>query len=641
MKKINDYIYNIKKSPLDLHIKLYRNIKRNLISKTRANYLKSNPLKISDNEFFDLTESRNRKDLINKINKKFLFKDVKKIGVLQDKEIISEANRILNGNFNYLGNSFKINKINWHKDFKSGRIWPLEHYSKLTYENLDDDSDVKIVWDFNRFHHIVKLGIAYSKSRDIKYVNRFKEHIEDWIKNNPVESGVNWLNSMEVAIRAINWIYSFYLFKDRKDIDEEFWNKYLKMLYFKGNFIKNNLEWSPKKENHYLSDIAGLFFLGVFFINTKFGKRWLKFAKTELEKEILNQVSKDGVHYESSINYHRLVTELFMLVYINGIKNNIEFSDNFKERLEKMIEFIMYYTKPSGNAPTIGDSDDGRIIDLWDHNLNDHRELLTIGSVLFNRSDFKKYGKYSAKTLFLMGYDLFSKYKLIQKSSIKLKSKKFTDFYIIRDNNIFLIIHCGSIGRSGFGGHGHNDQLSFEFSLGKKDIIVDPGTYVYTSDVNMRHLFRSTASHNCLQINNFEMDQITKMRPFSMIWKSKAKMIKWGIQKNQIEFIGEHYGFKPYVVRRSIIYDISNKCVLIKDNVLNGNPQKLSITYTFNSKKIVKNKDEFLVDKVRINLDNSKIIQSVMSTSYGIIKKTNCLHSILNRKNEIVTKIHF
>jgi hypothetical protein len=50
------------------------------------------------------------------------------------------------------------------------------------------------------------------------------------------------------------------------------------------------------------------------------------------------------------------------------------------------------------------------------------------------------------------------------------------------------------------GGHAHNDQLSFELSLGGTRLVVDPGTYVYTPLPAERNRFRSTVMQNTLAV---------------------------------------------------------------------------------------------------------------------------------------------
>ena len=76
------------------------------------------------------------------------------------------------------------------------------------------------------------------------------------------------------------------------------------------------------------------------------------------------EVNEDGTDYEASTSYHRLVTEMLLITTILCNKNDINFSKEYMQKLEKMCEFIMDITKPNSLAPIIGDSDDGRLIIL-------------------------------------------------------------------------------------------------------------------------------------------------------------------------------------------------------------------------------------------------------------------------------------
>ena len=98
--------------------------------------------------------------------------------------------------------------------------------------------------------------------------------------------------------------------------------------------------------NHYLSDIVWLVYLVIFFQETKEGKKWLEKGLSALKEEMEFQVYEDGVDFEGSISYHRLVTERFLSATLLCLKNSITFQDWYMARLEKMIEFVMYYTKP-------------------------------------------------------------------------------------------------------------------------------------------------------------------------------------------------------------------------------------------------------------------------------------------------------
>lgn len=73
----------------------------------------------------------------------------------------------------------------------------------------------------------------------------------------------------------------------------------------------------------------------------------------------------------------------------------------------------------------------------------------------------------------------------------------YPDFgvYIYKSPSLYLAVRCGSIGQNGNGGHAHNDQLAIELNIDGKDIISDPGTYLYTPIHKYRNKFRSTRAH--------------------------------------------------------------------------------------------------------------------------------------------------
>ena len=91
--------------------------------------------------------------------------------------------------------------------------------------DLNNSADVKVPWELSRFHHLPTFGQAYLLTDDLKYALEFKNQIEDWIKKNPIEMSVNWTCTMDVAIRACNWIIGYYFLKNCPKINKEFWNK--------------------------------------------------------------------------------------------------------------------------------------------------------------------------------------------------------------------------------------------------------------------------------------------------------------------------------------------------------------------------------------------------------------------------------
>ena len=398
--------------------------------KVRRYYIKIFPVKLSDKQFckavnhknldrlspffFDLADNKGK--IIETIRKKYPDAIAK---------TLNEASEICEHIFDLLGSGkTKLGKeICWHLDFKSGFQWdPKEYYLGTgKHVTLDDDSDVKVPWELSRCQHFATLGKAYwynkqSKMQDAKckideekYAQEFVNQISDWIDANPVELGVNWACTMDVAIRAVNWIWGYYFFCNSPSLPKEFKIKFFKSLFLHGRHILNNLEFGRIRGNHYLSDIAGLIYLGIFFHETKEGKVWLEKGLSALKEEMNVQVYPDGVDSEGSISYHRLVTELFLSTTLLCLKNGITFPEWYMTRLEKMIEFVMYYTKPNGTAPQLGDNDDGRLHILSNYgnwNRLDHRYLLSIGAVVFKRQEFKEAaGEFHEEAFWLLGVE--------------------------------------------------------------------------------------------------------------------------------------------------------------------------------------------------------------------------------------------
>lgn len=494
--------------------------------------------------------------------------------------IQAEVNRISSNVFNLLG-SGDVNlgvKIDWHCDFKTGYRWnPHTFYDDI--EIPQGKADIKVPWELSRFQHLIPLGIAYNLTKDKKYTREFVDEVIDWIAQNPLGHGVNWRCAMDVAIRASNWIAAYDYFKDSGELSDAFREKFTKNLYLHGKHIRWNLEkgWRGLTSNHYLSDIAGLVYLGMFFRNAKPGRKWLGFGVRELKKEMRKQVYDDGCDFEASTCYHRLVLELFfyctLLVVINdqsftgeNHKETAEkcFGKVYTERLYKMFDAVCYLLKPNGKMPQIGDNDSGQFFKFYPREVLDMRYLLSLGAVFFKEPRWKIREFFTkeediAEVLVLYGEGGKKVWDSLTWNGLEqIGSKAFKDagWYVMRYDKNYCIVSCSPNGQNGRGGHCHNDKLSFELQLDGEDVIVDPGTYLYTPDPGMRNKFRSTASHNTVMVDDEEQNRFDLGNIFELEDRTKAKCVKWESNSDVDVFVGEHYGYErlpnPVIHRRQI-----------------------------------------------------------------------------------------
>ena len=441
----------------------------------------------------------------------------------------------------------------WRTDLYSGVEWPLDPADPSRLET-SAGSDIRTVWELGRGYHFPALARAYHTTGDRRFADAFARHVESWIAQNPLGFGPNWLSPMDTAIRAANWALATVLFADCDTLPAPFWARLLGQLRLDARFIERYREWHPLyRGNHYVANGVGLVYVGGLFGDVREGRRWLVRGGRLLGGEILTQVLPDGVGFEASLAYHRLVTEFFTW---GGevLKRNRPglWGPAQEERLRGMYAFIEAYTPASGEAPMMGDADDGRLHVLEARALHAPRE----------------HRRGLPPEMFPEGPPISRLYRE-------------GGFAVIRDGRDHCVVRCGPVGLRGAGSHDHNDQTSFELVADGERIIRDSGTYCYTRDLDARHWFRSTAAHSVVQIGTEEQNPIHVARPWRVLAdRTRSRVVAWDPDPPGPEVIVEHTGFQHLpgspVVRRSIRFDSATRSWTVGDEVLGEGVQEVT-----------------------------------------------------------------
>jgi hypothetical protein len=464
------------------------------------------------------------------------------------------AERVAAHEFDLLGSGPTAlgGRIDWTQDFKSGRRWPLCHISRVTI-SYPDDSDIKVPWELSRFQHLPVLAAAYRLTGEQRWLDEIGAQLEDWIAQNPVEFGPNWACTMDVAIRAANWIAALALVGD--EVAEVPWLEgTLASLLLHGRFIRTHLEWAPRRGNHYLSDVVGLLAVAGLFSAGPEGRAWAHWAAREVIAELHHQTLADGCDHEASIPYHRLVAELFVC----GLQAATALvpgsvSDEDRDRVNAMLRFTADYTRPDGLAPQVGDADDGRFLPLGDYGRADPRSHLH----LFDQAA--------------------EPCQLGEGNAAYPKG----GYWIMRSGPLYALVRCGDVG---VGSHAHNDALSFELAVGEQPLVVDPGAYLYTADPVERNRFRATAFHSTLQVDGGEQNPLSMGYLFSMEDRRGAETLLWDASESAPVFEGRHHGFEaldlPATHTRRLELTGDPPRLLIKDTVESVGEHQLQWTFT-------------------------------------------------------------
>lgn len=474
---------------------------------------------------------------------------------------IDAASRLLRHEFDLLGSGPYVPADPERPAHGDGYIpidWYLDPLSRLRFPrgiahsewNLETmrprGADIKLPWELARCQHWPVLGQAYRLTGEPRYAVEIVNELRDFMDANPVGVGVNWTCTMDVALRSANWAIGLELVRTCPDLTLDFWALAYEALFAHGAFIERNLEDKYEvTSNHFLSNVVGLFYLSAVFGDLPRGAQWDGQCRTWLEKEMSVQVLPDGADYESSIPYHRLVTELFLGAARVAACTGRPLPSEMLDRLRTMVEFMGAVLRPDGLMPQVGDADDGRLHVLSGYGSRppqDPRHLFAPAAGLLDRPDWMplrdEWGAWEAAW---WGFDPKPSAPMALRDGVR----RFPDagLTVVRRGGDYLLITNGIVGTGGFGNHKHNDLLGFEYHVRGTPVLVDAGSYVYTSDPDARNLFRSTSAHNTVIIDGAEQNEFRPEWLFRMFETARPEPMTCIESDDLVECRGRHHGY--------------------------------------------------------------------------------------------------
>ena len=530
------------------------------------------------------------------------------------------AKEYVDGHFNFLGK--KVQFEDWHS---IGDVrWPLKGPSrKINYFGLDRKGDIKYIWELNRMQFLQLLGKSYFLTYNEKYSRSVLDYIDSWIDGNSYPEGVNWMEGIEAAIRMYSWIFAYYLILSSPSLKPALNDKILKSIYQHAKFIRsfNSDKWIINN-NHIIAELSGLILIGLSFPQFKESSEWVNFALQKLEKEVDRQIFDDGFLWEHSLGYHKFVTELIALVVILLKKNGYNVPRVVYNKLEKMFVSLNYVSMKNNKITLVGDEDQGYVLKLTNAEYDDISEVMSLGGILFDRDDFFK-ENYSELVFWLFNGKIIGNENI----SSQLSSFKFFEdsgYGVFRDNDDYLLfVTSAQDKRYLHAGHRHLDMLSFIYEKNGEYFIVDPGSYTYFADDELRNRFRGISMHNTVTIDGKEPCDLSGL--FELYPRPYAKVVSFRTMKEGICYIhAKHNGYKPLIHDRIlfstedafIVYDkIDGKSKIHGfEGHLHLHP-KVEVNRLSDKKIVLKKGNEqlFVISDKKMN-----VVDSLYSPQYGV-----------------------
>ena len=464
-----------------------------------------------------------------------------------DDDAITRAARTRDCQFDLLGSGpvDMSSGIDWHVDPESGARWPLVHYTRVPLQP-EASAEVKWPWELSRCQHLPLLALAYRQTRDPTYRSAVESQCASWQCANPVEIGVNWRCTMDVAIRAANWAVALALLTDGGERSAWVDNALARVLEHV-RFVSRTLEFGAVRGNHYVADLAGLVVAAAPFADSPEGRHYLHRAASLLSREMGEQTLDDGCIHEASTSYHRLSCELFLVAgqVAGALAPDAFDQDAYAAGVGRMLAFVTDISRDDGSCPMIGDADDGRFLPVAGYG-EDPRSFA----------------------------HLFAQADCLRASAPTHSAYPSGGFFVLAQRDAHVVIRCGPVGMEGLGSHAHNDQLSFELMGFGHPLVIDPGLYAYTSDVEARNRFRATAAHSTPQIGAREQAPLDRV--FGLEDRAQARCLEWRNDAGVQIFRGRHRAYFPLEVERRLALSPMGVTVDIDDRVLGGGAERMS-----------------------------------------------------------------
>ena len=499
-------------------------------------------------------------------------------------QIHRSAEEICGHSFHLLGyESLKFGKpIDWHLDPVSGKPAPRIAFHKIQYLEYAEVGDVKVTWELNRHQHLVTLAKAYCFTGDQRFVRELVDQWYSWKQQNPYPIGVNWVSSLEVAFRALSWLWIRRLLGQCDFVNARFWPDLDKLLLVSGRHIERYLSTYFAPNTHLLGEGVALFSLGTLCGNSSDTRRWKQAGWDIVLREAERQVLADGMHFEQSTYYHVYALDFFLHARIMAERNCWQVPQSLDDVIKKMLGALTAIGG-GGVPPRFGDDDGGRAFDPRRNRPEHLLDPLATGAVFYRCPEFKiQNAALVEETLWLLGAGAVEQFDSLPFQSsldrpISLPSSGIYQMHMT--GGYRLTMDAGPQGARG-AGHGHADALSIQVALNGKDILTDPGTCVYVSGGDERMRFRGTAAHNTLQVD--QRDQADVDGPFRWGRLPAVRVERSVAGESFTLLIASHTGYERLsdpVLHRRAVFQVNDELWFVLDLIEGSTSHDLSIAW--------------------------------------------------------------
>ena len=389
----------------------------------------------------------------------------------------------------------RVSLLHESEDFDWSSPWKFDNRTPL--------------WNYNLhyFEYLFPLIHAWQKTKEPCYLDKIREMIGSWISANPRGVSPGW-DAYPTSLRLVCWLSCYgYL---EADLDDAFKQRMIASMAEQYDHLAVHLE-KHLLGNHYFENLKTLVICAIFFRD----ERMLWAALKELKKQCAEQILPDGMHFELSPMYHKIILEDLLRTAAA-----LRLADRQDKELEQ-------YLQPMADVA---------------YSLEEGLERIPL---------FNDCGNNITKALDALLVTAGEKFGIKPQYKSQLPD---SGYYIFKAGHLKLIVDAGQPGPDYLPGHAHCDAMSFELFHKGQPILVNCGTYAY--QCQERNFFRSTGAHNTVSCNGTEQSQC--WGNFRMAKRASVKVLSADPNEIRMELVD----YSKNTVRRTLRLDADGLTVI-------------------------------------------------------------------------------
>jgi hypothetical protein len=426
------------------------------------------------------------------------------------KALLAEAELVLSGRVKLFGwKVVSVDQARWSAaydpDFPE-EDWPTQFFGDIDFLNVPGrpQRDVKWCWEVNRFFHLLPLAAAWGVTKEPRFSEAARTHVETWIEEVRYPFGAQWSSNLEVGLRTLTWMRCHRALAGSPGWDAAFQELLAASLHQHLRHIERELTVHHTGGNHLLGEASALFLCAHAYPDFRESARWTRKAVRILNGLVPRLILPDGVYAEQSVGYLKFVCEFLLAVLDVERRAPSGISPEVFARTALGLKFVSALTGNPQHVPGIGDADGGSAIgwhlaDYWDFSA-----LVASGAVILRDRDLAAAApSFPAESYLMLGTQGAQEFECMRSGTAREAAGGPTvidfphgGYQVARGPRLNLLFDCGPLGMPPAFAHGHEDALSVIVDYLGEPLLCDCGTFVYNGAPVWREFFRSYRAHN-------------------------------------------------------------------------------------------------------------------------------------------------